>query len=224
MSTMLNPSPVGETEGHFVLNGVGWDQYESVLQAFPETPGLRIIYYDRRITLLSPSRRHDWASRRLSELIKAVAVGLGIRWEDAGTTTYRLEHLGAGVEGDDAFYFGRHAELMKGPIDVDLNSQPPPDLVIEVEATHSADDAVAAWIRLGVPEIWRYQVRRKTIQFLTRGEREGYEAAPRSLAFPELEPADIVNQLRIADEMGASDWNEQLNNWVHEVLVPRRFK
>lgn len=222
MSTLMQSAPAGETDGHFVVHGIAWAQYETLLQAFPETPGLRITYVDGRITFVSPSLRHDRASRRLSDLIKAVAAGFGVRYEESGSATYRIENAGAGVEGDDAFYFGPHADTMRTLVEVDLSAQPPPDLVLEVEATHPADDAVAAWGRIGVPEIWRHNVRKGTIQFLVRGEGGDYVAAPRSLAFPVLGPADVTEQLRLADDLGALDWNEQLRTWARETLTQRQ--
>ena len=119
---------------------------------------VRVIYVDERLTFLTASRRHEWFARRLAELVKAVASAAGIRWEDAGSATYRRREKEVGVEGDETFYFGAHAELMRGSVDVDLATQPPPDLAIEVEITHPADDALLVYGRLGVPEVWRFDV------------------------------------------------------------------
>ena len=70
---------------------------------------------------------------------------------------FDAKNMDAGLEGDKTFYFGEHAVLMRGPVDIDLDVQPPPDLAIEVEVSHSADAALVAWGRLGVPEVWRFQ-------------------------------------------------------------------
>ncbi len=93
---------------------------------------------------------------RLGHLVVALADGLEDvlgrrRFRDIPTAAKK-----GGVEGDKTFYFGEHAEKMKGPQDIDLDVQPPPDLAIEVEVSHSADDAVIVWGRLGVPEVWRF--------------------------------------------------------------------
>ncbi len=223
MSTTLTESPVlVEQEQRLVLGAVSWEQYESLLRIFPDHGGLRITYIDGRLTLLSPKRRHDWHEEALGDLVKAIASGFGIDWEPAGHTTYRREDLHGGVEGDQTFYLGVNAETMRGPVEVDLSRQPPPDLAIEVELTHRADDSIAVWGRLGVPEVWRFDVDRGTLNMGIRQEDGRYSAVTRSPAFPELAPEDILSQLRIAKELGASRWYAQLGDWVRDVLLPRR--
>ncbi len=213
---------VSQQEPCVVLNGITWGQYEKILEAFPEQSGLRITYLDGRLTLLSPKRRHDWHEDTLGDLVKAVASGLGIGWEPSGHTTYRRKDVGGGVEGDQTFYFGVNAETMRGPIDVDLTTQPPPDLAIEVEVTHRADDSVAVWGRLGVPEVWRFNVDRGTLTFETLRGDGTYAPIPRSVALPELKPDDVIAQLRLAGEIGVSRWYSELGDWVRTVLLPRR--
>lgn len=116
-----------------------------MLSALPEQPGLRMIFVDGKMTLLSLPSWHDFLAVTCGDLVRAIANGLGITWQVVGHTTFRLEDRNAGVEGDDAFDLGENAERMIGQHAVDLSTQPPPDLAIEVEATHPADDAVIAW-------------------------------------------------------------------------------
>ncbi len=222
MPATLTPTNAVEPEPCVVLNGITWGQYEKVLEALPEQAGLRITYLDGRLTLLSPLRRHDWAEQYCGDLVKAVARGLGVELEPSGHTTYRHEEVQGGVEGDQTFYFGANAERMRGPVEVDLSTQPPPDLAIEVEVTHRADDSIKVWGRLGVPEVWHLRVDRETLTFGVRQADGTYAQVPRSAAFPELEPADVVTQLRLAGELGWSRWVAQLDAWVRNVLLPRR--
>ena len=203
------------------MGGVTWDAYLKVSDAFEDQPGLRIIYCDGRLAFMGKSRRHDWFAERLGELVKAMARGLGIPWEDAGQSTYRREKMDAGLEGDKTFYFGEHAVQMRGPLDIDLDAQPPPDLAIEVEVSHSADAALVAWGRLGVPEVWRFQP--KSLQFIicVRRDDGSYSDSDRSRVFPTLSRADLLEQLARANELGADRWNEQLEAWVREAISPR---
>jgi len=222
MSTALAASKVAEDEPCLVLGGIAWWQYEAIADAFPGRSPLRITYLDGRLTLLSPRRRHDWNELYLDRLVEAVALGFGIEWEPSGHSTYRREDVQGGVEGDLTYYFGEHAVVMRGPVDVDLSIQPPPDLAVEVELTHPADDSIQVWGRLGVPEVWHLRVDRETLTFGVRQEDGTYSPVPRSAAFPELEPADVLIQLRLASELGRSRWVAQLDGWVRTVLLPRR--
>jgi Uma2 family endonuclease len=217
------PQPTSvEPEPCLILNGIGWKQYEKVLEAFPEQAGLRITYLDGRLTLLSPSYRHDRAETRLDYLVAAVANAIGIEWEPSGHTTYRRERDEGGVEGDCTFYFGEHAVLMRGAQEVDLTSQAPPDLAIEVEATHSADDSVSVWGRLRVPEVWRFDTRRWTLTFGMRQPDGTYAPVTRSQALSPLEPNDVLTQLTLAEQLGTSRWYAQLDHWVRTEILPRR--
>lgn len=113
---------VGRDES-ITLPGLDWDQYQAISAAVPEQTGVRMIFVDGRLTFVSPSRRHDWHAEVLGRIVEAVARGFGIAWDVAGHSTYRIEGIG-GVEGDKTFYFGEHAILMRGPINIDLSTQP----------------------------------------------------------------------------------------------------
>ena len=229
MTVMLiapNPAPAppptaADHEQRLDLFGIGWEQYVAITDAMGDQSGLKSIYLDGRLTLLTLSRRHDWHAERLAELFKAVAVGCGIFWEDAGSATYRLEGKGSGVEGDKTFYVGANAEQMLGPRDIDLSTQPPPDVAIEVEVTHHADVAMKVYGRLGVPEVWRFDLDAGTFAFCVRRDDETYAPAERSPSLPLLTPDDVLAQMRLAGELGAARWAARLHDWVRETLLPR---
>jgi Uma2 family endonuclease len=223
MSVMLISPPAPETESgeqRFVMGGVRWDAYVAICDALNDPPAVRMIYCDGSLTLMGKSRKHDWYAERLGELAKAVARGLRIPWEDAGQATYRRENMNAGLEGDKTFYLARNAESMRGPQDIDLDVQPAPDLAIEVEVTHSADAALLAWERLGVPEVWRFRPNEWEVTFCIRTEG-GFRASDYSLGFPVLKPADVLSQMELAKDLGADRWNAQLEDWVRDVIGPR---
>lgn len=208
-------------EQAFVLDGIRWDSYVGLNDLLGERPGIRVVYCEGRLTIVTTSRRHDWYAERLGILVAFVADGLNIAWEDSGSATYRRRDRGSGVEGDKTFYFGSHAGVMKGAVEIDLATQPPPDLAIEIEVTHSADEALAAWGRLGVPEVWRFDPDASHFAFLLRQKDRSYAPSERSLAFPALAVADVLEQMRLADSMGAGPWFAQLRDWVRDVLAPR---
>jgi Uma2 family endonuclease len=221
MATATAESDSVSGEGYFVLDGIDYDGYVAINDAINEGRNIRVVYVDGRVTFLTASRRHEWFSRRLADLVKAVASATGIRWEDAGSATYRRSDQKVGVEGDETFYLGAHAELMRGSINIDLSSQPPPDIAIEVEVSHPADDALLVYGRLGVPEVWRFDVEDWTFSFCLRREDGSYERSSRGSALPWLGATDILDQLRLAEALGANEWSIQLSEWVRTTIVPR---
>ena len=62
---------------------------------------------------------------------------------------------------------GANALKMRGGKNYDFSTDPPPDLAIEVEASHSADEAMEAW-GAGVPEVWRFEAASFTCSFWRR--------------------------------------------------------
>ena len=220
--TAIEPR-VEEVDPHLVLNGIPWEQYVAINDALPERRGLRMTYIDGSLTLLTGSRRHDWFADSMDSIIKAVGVGCELDMEIAGSATFRLEGEKVGVEGDRTYYFGEHAAIMRGPIDIDRATQPPPDLAIEVEYPHPAHKAVATYARMGVPEVWRYDVRKGKMAFLALGQDGAYEPVERSRNLPLLKPEDVLFQLKLVDEIGPFPrWSIQLH--VHRLDLRRTHR
>jgi Uma2 family endonuclease len=65
-------------------------------------------------------------------------------------------------------------------LDIDLNSDPPPDLVLEIDITSKSLDRLPIYARLGVPEVWRYDQKQLRLYQLVSGM---YVEIETSLAF-----------------------------------------
>ena len=224
MSATLASPPAAETETakqRFVMEGIRWDAYVAVSDALDEHSGVRIIYNDGRLIFMGKSRRHEQLAELLGHLVMAVAVYLLIDCEPSGEATFRRRLKEAGAEGDRTFHFNANAERMRGLRNYDFEVDPPPDLAIEVEASHSADDAIAAWGRLGVSEVWRFDAATLACTFWNRHDDGTYERVDRSMFLPGLDQADVSDQIRRAGELGFSTWYRQLEDWVREVIRPK---
>lgn len=219
VSTRAYPMVDGQWIG---LDNISWHQYETIADALPELRGLRLIYLDERMWFVTTSREHDWQGERLSQLVVALARALRIVWEDSGQATYRRRADRAGVEGDKTFYFRENARRMLGSKNIDLETQPPPDLAIEVEISHPADAAVSTWGRLGVPEIWRVDADSDVTTFWSRGADGTYFEIHESGMLPGLTPSDVQAHLVEADKVGASHWFDGLDIWIRDVYLPRQ--
>lgn len=198
-----------------------WDRYVAISDAMPERTRTRAIFVDGRLTLLGRSGRHEITAENLGYLLLAVANGLGIVWVPFGSATYRSRELGVGVEADKTYYLGESARAMIGPVDIDLTTQPPPSVTIEIELTHPAHDAMRVYARLGVPEVWRLDVNKGSFAFWLLGEDGEYRPSERSRALAPLVAADVIDQLRLAEGMVTSEWYNGLHAWVRDTLLPR---
>lgn len=222
MSTTTSTPEVVPEEQLMVLDGIRRGQYESIVETFGDRARPRKVYLDRRMTLWSPSARHELLADRLGDLVKIVANLFKISWESAGHITFRIAERDVGVEGDQTFYLGPDADQMRGPREIDLTTQPPPSLVIEVEVAHSAADAIVAWGRIGVREVWRFNVKRWTLVIGLRNDDGTYDPVSRSEILSPLETKEILEQMRLAEEVGSSTWFKRCARWARRVLLPRR--
>jgi hypothetical protein len=75
--------------------------------------------------------------------------------------------------------------------------------------------------RIGVPEVWRFDAEAWSFSFRLRQPDGVYLAGEQSTFFPALTGADVLDQLRTAEELGPFDWTTRLNEWTRDVLRPR---
>lgn len=83
-----------------------------------------------------------------------------------------------------------------------------------------ADQALATWWRLGVPEVWRLNPVSRRVRFWQRQADGAYAPIDNNLGLPSLTPADALGQMRLADTLGSARWRARLGGWVAGVLAP----
>ena len=100
-----------------------------------------------------------------------------------------------GAEPDNAYYIQNHA-LVKGR-NVDFSVDPPPDLVVEVDITHTDIQENQFYASLGVPEFWRFNGKAWWIYQLQSGT---YVECDRSPTFTNIEKTQLYSFLSAAKE------------------------
>ena len=214
-------APPADPEQRLDLFGIDWDQYVAITDAMGVQPGVKCVYLNGSLTLLTTSLGHEGFAPYFNQIIVAIVGGCDIACVPAGGTTFRIKAQGAGVQGDQVYYLGVDADRMRGVREVDLESQPPPNLAIEVEVTHPADEVMAIYGRLGVPEVWRFDARAGPLHFWARLDDGTYAEVMRSVSLPFVAPSDVLGQLRQVEQYGFSRWGVRLHAWVREVMIPR---
>jgi Uma2 family endonuclease len=216
--TQATPTTQAEAPG-IVLQGISWKMYLK-LRDNPENYRVRMNYLDGTLTIMSPQYAHENSGWMFGLVIDMVTWVHKIPRRGAGSTT--LRHRGAGPrkgtgkEPDLSFYFGDNDARMRNKDDINLEVDPPPDLAIEVDHTHDSKRALKLYARLGVPEVWRYQPKTKTLWF---GRLAGkvYEPIDRSVNLPRLTPALVIQALQEAERLGELEWKDWLLVWAREL-------
>ncbi|NJK35757.1 MAG: Uma2 family endonuclease [Oscillatoriales cyanobacterium SM2_2_1] len=182
------------------LHDLTWQDCEKILDELGEDRHTRIAYCHGTLEIMSPLSRHERPHRITGDIVKAILDSQGKDWEDYGSTTFYRKGR-AGIEPDTCFYIAANADRVRscqGGIDVEI--YPPPDLVIESDATSRT--VVSAYEAIAVPEIWVVGDRPLQVFLLEKG---GYIESKRSQLFPDITVSELVPQLILrALEIGTS--------------------
>lgn len=214
MTTTVMPAPA-RAPYHIVLHGVSFRLYEMLLEAVGEQR-IYMTYDSGNLELMSPLPKHERVKTLIGRFIETLSLELNIPICGLGSTTFKREDLEKGLEPDECYYV-QHEAQMRAKDEIDLLHDPPPDLVAEVDVTHREISKESIYAAMGVPEMWRYDLRR--LRFFKLNEQGRYEPCAKSLAFPLLAPADIEPFL---EKRATSDDTSLLKNfaqWVREHLT-----
>lgn len=169
-----------------------WEEYEKFLEAVGNRR-IRVTFDRGQLELMAPLPSHERPKKLLATLLEALLVDLGLDFEALGSSTFRRRDLDRGLEPDECYWI-KHALDVRGLERLDFEVHPPPDLVLEVEVTHSVLDRLGIYHALKVPEVWRY-TREGELQAL-HWSSSGYLEARSSLAFPGLPVHEVASLLK----------------------------
>jgi Uma2 family endonuclease len=133
-----------------------------------------------------------------------------INVEGFGSTTFRREDIARGFEPDACFYIANLTRV-KGKTELDLQVDPPPDLVIEIDITSSSLDKFAIFAHMGVPEVWHYDGRRLHI---FRLEGSAYVEHQESTALQGVTGTDASRFLDESRTLERLAWLRHVRAWA----------
>jgi len=151
-----------------------WEEYERLLGDLAAWPGMRVTYDRGRLEIMSPSAEHEEYKEFISQIVRAAADVLGLPLEMRGSTTWKREQAQQGTEPDACFYIA-NAQRIIGKRTIDLESDPAPDVAVEIDITNESLSKFSIYAALEVPEIWRYDG--KTARFYALGDGRYREVA-----------------------------------------------
>lgn len=203
-------------EQRLVLHGVDWATYRAVSDAFGPRH-VRFTYDRGRMELVTKSQLHRLLSRLIARLIMILTEEVGLPLRSCGDMTCDREDLARGIEPDECFYI-TSVPLIRGKEQVDLTTDPPPDLGVEVDVSYSSFSRLGIYAALRVPEVWRFDT--ETLYFYRLGADGQYAVAERSHFFPFLVAADLARFLNQWPEI--EDDNvlaQKFRAWVRERIA-----
>ena len=195
----------------FILENVSWGRYTRLLRAL-EDRHLRMTYDRGVLEIMTLSFEHESTSRFLGRLVVVLTEEFDLALAPGGSTTMRRKRKMKGLEPDDCYWIA-HEPAVRGKKVIDLRTDPPPDLTIEVDVTRSSLNRMAIYAKLRVPEVWRHNDEGLTFNVLNAAGEYGSAAASTMFPLP-IAPADLMPFTQMRGQLDDNAIIKQFRAWL----------
>jgi Uma2 family endonuclease len=192
------------------VHNASWDDYEALLIAAGEAPGLRISYDEGVLQIMTLSSEHEGYARLLEKLVDRLSARRRIRILSFGSMTMKRKDRDRGTEPDACFYVQR-ASVLGTKTRIDITRDPPPDIAVEIDVHQDSQRKLPLYAALAIPEIWRYDGRAVTIHRLEGGN---YVPVPVSVALPVLDADTLARFLNLLSTQDQYDVLLAFEEWL----------
>jgi Uma2 family endonuclease len=197
-------------EQRTVLHNISWETFETLLKETGEDRGSRFAYEDGTLEIMTPLYEHENPKIQFDRFILVLAEELGIEIKSASSTILKKRITNRGIEPDNCFYIQTESKV-RGRETINLETDPPPDLAIEIDITNSSVNKFRIYSALGVPELWRYDG--EILKFYQLVEAQ-YTERKFSVAFPLVSVNDINRFIEQRKAMGEIALLKSFRTWV----------
>jgi Uma2 family endonuclease len=201
-------------EQRTVLHNVSWETFEALLKDTGEDRGSRFAYDCGTLEIMTPLFEHENPKSNFGNFIIALAEELGIEIRSAGSTTLKRKISKRGIEPDTCYYIQNELAI-RGRETLDLETDPPPDLAIEIDITSSSVNKLRIYSALGVTELWRYNGQDLKFYQLIDGQ---YVECEFSIAFPLVSRNEISRFIEQSKSIGEIALLKSFRAWVREKI------
>jgi Uma2 family endonuclease len=192
------------------LQGVTWDEYEALALALQDRPNLMLTYRQGELEITTLSKLHESLKTFVTRLLQVLSEEYQVELETCGSTTYRHQPDGEGTEPDECVYVGRPERIL-GKDRIMLGVDPTPEVMIEIDVTHTSSSKLSIYARYRVPEIWLYAGGRMAIFKLVDQQ---YEETERSRYFPALTSEQLTDVMNRSQLEGQSKTLKAFREWL----------
>lgn len=198
-------------EQRVILRNVDWETHERLLEGRGESRVPRFAFDRGMLEIMSPSAEHESITYYVGLLAAMFARETGIGIYGVGSATLLRSDLEQSVEPDCCFYT-RGRERVRGKRRIDLDADPSPDLVVEVDITHPSLDRLPIYAGLGVSEVWRYIGEDGRFETLSLREASGdYEVVRSSVILPSLTGEELGTLVEQSAALEIGEWLDKVS-------------
>ena len=203
-------------EQRTVLNQVSWQTFINLLDDLGDNRVIRLYYDQGVLEIMTPLGEHENNNRFIECLIGVIADELNLNLKRFGSLTLKREELLKGAEPDSCYYL-ENEPLVRHKQNINLESDPPPDLVLEIDITSSSLDKQTIYAAFEIPELWRYNGQELEV-FVLDKTTQSYQKSIQSLHFPWL-PLEVIPQyIRQSLRDGETATLKSFRTWVRKLI------
>jgi Uma2 family endonuclease len=199
-------------EQRILLENVSWQTFEQLLEDVGDRRSTLFHYINGNLEIMSPMALHERSNRFIDDLIRVLSDELDLELCKCGSLLMRIPDRKLGAEPDSCYYI-QNEPAIRNQEAIIVGQDPPPDLVLEVDITNPSDRRLPIYALLNVPEIWRYDG--YNLEFLAL-ENGAYTKIERSLSFPNLLAAVIVEFMQKRFQLGDRQALKEFRQWVRD--------
>lgn len=203
------PQPIGEKR--FVFRSLDWQRYQTLREMLSHDRNIRFTYAQGTLEVTMPLEIHEFSARLIELFIRILVMESGRDLKTMGSTTLDRETLDRSAEPDNAYYI-QNQPLVAGR-DVDFDRDPPPDLVVEVDITHTDIDKLRLYAAMGIPEFWRYNGKTWRVYCLQADSYEELAVSPTFTTVPKAKLYEFLAAARQSEVQAERD----LRAWIRSV-------
>ncbi len=209
------------SEQRIVLEKINWQQFEALLAEMGANRATRFTYDRGRLEMMTPLAEHDRCHKLIESLILVLVDTANLRVEGYKAPTLQRRDLGIAVEPDTGYYI-QHEAQMRGKLAIDLSTDPPPDIILDVSLSSSSLDRLSLYAALDIPEVWCYISQpgddffKGTLQLYCLVDHRYIESA-QGFAFPFLPAKQILQFIDQSDALGLMTALRVLREWLQNI-------
>jgi Uma2 family endonuclease len=198
MLTESPPKPIGEKR--LTFHNLTWPAFKQIQSLLSATSRARFSYDNGSLEITKSFEYHERSARLIEHFIRVLVMELGLKMKTMGSTTLDREDLLKSAEPDNGYYIQNYEKVADHEINLDRD--PAPDLIVEVDITHTDLNKNSLYASLGVPEFWRFNGKIWRIFILVDAQ---YVEVDRSPTFKLIAKQDLYDFLAAAlhDEIAA---------------------
>jgi len=197
-----------------ILYGVSWEDYVELSAATIDKTNLKISYNRGVLKIMGQGFNHENISRFIDRLITITGLFLNENIVPAGSMTLISNKVRKGADPDESYYI-QNAQLASFKDELfDDETDTPPDLVVEIDKSHSLDDKFEIYAAFGIREFWLYS--RQTLHIFLLSETGEYLKAEKSEALPVLTAKVLTDFINRAQNEEQFKVLSDFQNWLQE--------